>query len=46
MLFLAIHILQALNDDTADYYDYDYCMGTLDTPTPIKTKEELEDYLD
>lgn len=46
MLFLAIHILQALDNDTSDYYDYDYCMGTLDTPTPIKTKEELEDYLD
>ena len=46
MLFLAIHILQALDNDAADYYDYDYCMGTLDTPTPIKTKEDLEDYLD
>ena len=45
-LFLAIHILQGINDEQADYYDYDYCMGTLETPTPIKTKDDLIDYLE
>ena len=43
-LFIAIHILQALQENEADYYNYDYCMGTLETPTPIKSLEDLEDY--
>lgn len=42
--FLAIHILSALNECPADYYSYDYCMGTLETPTPLATIEDLEDY--
>ena len=45
-LFLAIHILEALNRRTADFYDYDYCMGTLDTPTPLVLLDDLEDYCD
>ncbi len=44
MLFLAIHILEALHNSPADYYDYDYCMGTLDTPTPLTRSFDLEDY--
>ena len=44
-LFLAIHILQGINENQADYYSYDYCMGTLETPTAIETKEDLKDYL-
>ncbi len=43
-LFLAIHILQALQEDEADYYNYDYNMGTLETPTSIKSLEDLEDF--
>ncbi len=43
-LFLAIHILDAIHQNTADYYDYDYCMGTLDTPTPLMLSFDLEDY--
>ena len=43
-LFIAIHILQALQENEADYYNYDYCMGTLETPTPIESLEDLEDY--
>lgn len=39
--FVAIHICEALNDDQTEYYSYDYSMGTLETPTPIKTKEDL-----
>ena len=41
----ANHILDALIEN--DYYDgfwrYDYCMGTLETPTPIKNIEDIED---
>lgn len=43
-LFVAIHILQAINDNPADFYDYDYCMGTLDTPTPLTVLADLVDY--
>ena len=42
-LFIAIHILQAIQDE-AEYYNYDYNMGTLETPTPITSLEDLEDY--
>ena len=41
-LFLAIYILEALNEDTAEWYEYDYCMGTLQTPSSITTKEDVE----
>ncbi len=43
-LFLAAHILETLHKNPADYYDYDYCMGTLDTPTPLTLSFDLEDY--
>ena len=43
-LFIAIHILQALQEDEAEYYNYDYNMGTLETPTSIKSLEDLEDF--
>lgn len=43
-LFLAIHILDAIHKNIADYYDYDYCMRTLDTPTPLTLSFDLEDY--
>lgn len=43
-LFLAMHILEALNETQAEYYNYDYSMGTLETPTPIETLEDLEDF--
>lgn len=41
-LFVAIHILEAINNDTADYYLYDYCMGTLQTPSSITEKADIE----
>lgn len=44
MIFLAIHILQAIENNETDYYDYDYNLGIFDTPTPIKTLEDLEDF--
>ena len=44
-LYLAIHILNAIweSDESYNgYYLYDYSMGTLETPTPITDKEDLE----
>ena len=43
-LFLAIHILQALEENEAEYYKYDYSAGTFETPTPIENLEDLEDF--
>ena len=42
-LFVALHILQAVNEEEADYYEYDYNMGTLESPTAID--EEYADFL-
>lgn len=41
---VAIHILEALRSYPADYYNYDYSMGTLDTPTALTLHVDLEDY--
>jgi hypothetical protein len=46
---MALHILQAIyNSDAPDgsYYIYDRSMGTLETPTPITCKEDIEYYID
>ena len=46
---MALHILSAIYEsDCPDgsYYLYDRSMGTLETPTPITCKEDLEDYID
>ena len=46
---MALHILIAIFDsDCPDgsLYIYDRSMGTLETPTPITCKEDLEDYID
>lgn len=48
-LQMALHILNAIYEsDCPDgsYYIYDRSMGTLETPTPITCKEDLEDYID
>ena len=48
-LQMAVHILNAVYEsDCPDdsYYLYDRSMGTLETPTPITCKEDLEDYID
>lgn len=42
-LNVAIHILQAINNNPDEYYSYDYSMGTLETPTSID--DEYADYL-
>ena len=48
-IYLAIHVLQAVwNSGEAfnGYYLYDYSMGTLETPTPVTCKEDLEHLID
>ena len=45
-LYLALHILEAIHGSPADYYDYDYSMGTLDMPTALTLTFDLVDYCD
>ncbi len=46
-LFVAAHLTKALNESFySEYYRYDYNMGTLETPTPIKDISDLEDFCD
>ncbi|MDY4823147.1 MAG: hypothetical protein SO148_05085 [Candidatus Onthovivens sp.] len=45
-VFIALHILNTLNDELAEYYNYDASMGILDTVAPITTKEEFINYLE
>lgn len=45
-LFLARHILDAVDKDYADWYSYDANMGTLETPTAIDDVEDLYDYVE
>lgn len=42
---LALHIINAIYNNPYDtiYYRYSYDMGTLETPTPITEKEDVED---
>lgn len=44
-ILVATHILNALNDDSVDYYSYDVSMGALEDVTPITSKEEFIDFL-
>ena len=43
---VAIHILEALQSDMAEWYEYDYCMGTLQPPSGITDKEDIEHMID
>ncbi len=46
-LMVAAHLLNELNTCAyAEYYSYDYCMGTLETPTPLKDLSDLEHFCD
>jgi hypothetical protein len=45
-LFLARHILDAVDKNYADFYSYDMSMGTLETPTAIEDIEDLYDYVE
>ncbi len=44
-ILLAAHILNALNDELANYYNYDATMGILDTVAPITTKDDFIELL-
>lgn len=39
---LAVHILEALRNDVAEWYEYDYCMGILQSPSGITEKAHVE----
>lgn len=43
---VAIHILETLQNDSEEWYLYDYCMGTLDTPSSVTCKEDVEHLID
>ena len=44
---LANHIIEALQAGyDEDWWDYDYCMGTLDTPIPLTEKADVEHLID
>lgn len=47
-IYMALHVLNAVYNNEYDttYYQYDYSMGTLETPTPLTCKEDLETYID
>lgn len=45
---MVLHIINAIyeNPYSTEWYRYDYSMGTLETPTPITDKEDVEDLID
>ena len=45
---MALHIINAIYNNPYDteWYRYDYSMGTLQTPSPITDKEDVEDLID
>lgn len=45
-LYLAIHVLDAINKEYSDYYIYDYSMGTLETPSAVTCKDDIEHLFD
>ena len=41
--FIAKNIIDALNNgNEEEWWDYDFCLGTLDKPTPIIEKKDVE----
>lgn len=44
---MALHIINAIYENPYDteWYRYDYCMGSLQTPSPITDKEDIEDLI-
>ena len=45
-LFLARHVLDAVDNEYADFYSYDMSMGTLETPIAITSIDDLYDYVE
>lgn len=46
--YMALHIINAINNNSYStiWYRYEYSMGTLQTPSPIVDKEDIEDLID
>ena len=42
----AEHLIVALNNTDAYYYEYDFSAGTFETPKPLTELEDLEEYCD
>lgn len=44
---MALHIINAIyeNPHDTEWYRYDFCMGRLQTPSPITDKEDIEDLI-
>ena len=45
-LFLARHVLDAVDKEYADFYSYDMSIGTLETPIAITSIDDLYDYVE
>ena len=45
-LYFAIHILEGIQKSPAEWYLYDYTMGTLDTVRGITCKKDVKDLID
>lgn len=39
------NIAKALRESNADWFNYDWTAGEYDTPTPIETKDDLEEMI-
>ena len=45
-IYLAIHMLEAMRDNPAEWYLYDFTMGTMETPRAITCREDLEEVIE
>lgn len=45
-LYLVIHILETMRNNPAEWYLYDFTMGTLETPKAITCKDDLKDVVE
>ena len=45
-LNLVIHMLETMRDDSAEWYLYDFTMGTMETPKAITCKDDLMDVIE
>ena len=45
-LFFALYLLNGIDDSPADWYLYDFTMGTMETPKAITCKEDLENVIE
>lgn len=45
-LYFAIHVLEGIQKDPAEWYLYDYTMGTMDEIRGITCKEDVEDLIE